>query len=411
MVKLGDSMSREWDDRMAGKMPVIPDEGINDESQSGVSCLSKGLTAKVLQSATLILAAILYKKSFMIPGMGESSEYCMKKIVNSLSTLGNALKATILKCERIQCPNCYEWWISERTFALAVLIESYAKVTGERPAALSVSVHPDTVRKWTWQDYGRFFRTSYNRLEKIGIIAGIRVFHPFRILYHIKGKLRELGHKKGGFWKAIRNNELNLKNWYEYITLSPHLHIIGFPNWIKENLKADIVINKYGTLESVNDTVGHLRYLLSHCGILTNGENEPASEFGALHGFKPEKFLSTAEILDIKNNVASAMGLIYNPDKDCIEMKKEEEKPDKYEWIPLHKFADYSQDNVEFTSAYIGSIKNEDNAQYVADIINLYNDRLRDKSRKAFERHVFIDDLEPPPDTFEFVIVDRDKHD
>jgi hypothetical protein len=365
--------------------------------QELVSCFTKGLTAKILT-----------KLSFLIPGLGLAAVYCMKQTVNAISSVGDAVKVVRLKCERIQCPNCYQWWISQRVFALAVKIEAYAKVTGERPASLVVSVHPDSVKGWSWSDYGNFFRTGYNRLAKLGLLGGIRVFHPFRIPFVIQSKLRELGYHgfknggKGGFWAGIRDNALNLKSWYQYVELAPHMHIIGYPSFIGANTKKDIVIKKYAVLGNVRDTVGHIRYLLSHCGILTKGENEPALEFGCLHGFHPEKFLSEKELLDIKNQVAEAMGLSYNAISDSVEVAHEEEE-DKYGWIPLYEFADYSQEQQQFIAAFITSISDHDNRMFVNNLIDLYNERRQNTGLERHQRHVFLEDLVNVPIGFEIV--------
>lgn len=363
-----------------------------------VSCFTKGLTTKVLTAL-----------NFLIPGLGQSADYCMKQTVNAISSAGNAAKLVRLKCERIQCPNCFEWWISQTTFKYAVLIEAYAKVTGERPAAFSCSVHPDSVRSWSWLDYGKFFRTSYNRLGKLGVLGGIRVFHPFRVLYNIKGKLRQAGYGhggSGGFWAAIRANVLNLKSWRNYVYLAPHLHVIGFPSFVDPNTTKDIVIKKYAVLGGVRDTVGHLKYLLSHCGIQTDSEIEPATPFGCLHGFDPKKFLTDEEILNIKIQVAEAMGLAYNKVSDNVEMVHEETE-EKYEWVALYEFADYSAEQQEFTDAFVGSIPDHEHKQFVAYIIALYNERRQDTSLERHLRHVFKEDLVNVPAGFELVEVDK----
>lgn len=397
-------MSREWDDRRAGKRPIRQDEP-EMESQSVVSCITTELTTKAqLQILTIF--------SFLIPGMGESGKGCMSKIVNAISSLGNAVRIITKKCKMSRCPNCFEWWISEATFKYAVLIECYAKMTGERPAHLTVSVHPHAVRTWTWKDYSAFFRTAYNRLYKLNITGGIRVFHPFRVKYDIQGKLRSLGYYgyenkgKGGFWRGIRENALNLSSWRDYVYLGAHLHIIGFPSWVKENTTKDIVIKKIRSLNDVRDVVGTLRYQLSHCGILTDGENEPASEFGCLHGFKPEKYLTYEEILSIKQQVAEAMGVKYNIEKDRIEVIKDDEKDDKYTWIPLHEFAVYNKETVDSANAFIESIPNLEHREFVASIIGLYHERRTNKELEPWKRNVFLEDLKDIPKGFDVVIVD-----
>ena len=359
------------------------------------------------KSDNVIKRVVLGLTSFLIPGTGLSADNCMSKIVSAVSSAGNALKIVSKHCERIQCPNCYNWWVSQRTFKLAVLLECYAKHTGERPAGFWVSVHADSVKSWTWQDYCNFFRTGYNRLYKLGVLGGVRVFHPFRVKDSFKDEFRKLGAKdSGGFWKMIREDVLHLPSWYSYVKLSPHLHIMGFPSFIESNTTSDITIGKYAVFDNVTDVVAHLRYLLSHCGNLTDGMNEPASVFGCLHGFKPDEHLTQSEIVYIKNNVASAMDLCYDSVRDIV-IPDDDVDDSGHDWIPLHEFADYSNEQEQFVTAFITGIKNPEHRIFVDNVISLYNDKRIDTSLKKQDKHVFIDDLGDVPDGFELVFVDE----
>lgn len=392
-----------------GERPVIPEN--KPKQEKGKKTDKKSYPAyngfNHVDPSPRIEQFVLILTSFLIPGLGLAADGCMTKIVSAISSLGNALKVVSKHCERIQCPNCYQWWISKRAFKLAVLVECYAKFTNERPIGVYCSVHPDAVKSWTWKDYGNFFRVCYTRMYKLGITGGIRVFHPFRVRDEVKYEFRKLGAKdSGGFWKMIRENVLNFNSWYSYVCLAPHIHALVFPSWMKENTTKDIVIGKYDTFETVVNTVSHIRYLLSHCGILTDGENEPASPFGVLHGWRPEEHLTATEIISIKHQVAEAMGLNYNEKKDDIEPVNVDEEDDKYDWIPIHSFADYSRDNMEFTQAFLDTISNRDYATFVGNVINLYNDRRSDHERHKTMRHVFLEDVTDIPDGFDVVDVE-----
>ena len=354
----------------------------------------------------------LYKQNFVIPGLGKPGDYCMKKIVNAVSSLGNALRVTRLKCERIECPNCYQWWLSQRVFKLAVLVECYSKVVRDRPNVISISLHEDEFYKKPWEFYLSFYRKAYYRIKKLGVVGGIRFFHPFRLKRSIKRELVKSGifenGNGGAFWKAIRDDVLHLKSFYEYVRLSPHLHIIGFPSFIDENNFKDWVIVKYAVLDDVSDVVGHIKYLLDHSGILTDKGNEPASVFGVLNGFDPVKFLKPLEIIEIKKQVAEAMGLVYDEELDDIRLPvDEEEEEDVYDWIPLYEFADYSQEQTQFVNAFVTSIVDHDHRMIVDEVIELYNSRRTDSDLIKWERHVFLEDLREIPKGFEIVFVDE----
>jgi len=349
---------------------------------------------------------VLILTDFLIPGVGLAADNCMTKILSALSKIpGKAAKFVAKHCERIQCPNCYQWWISQRAFKLAVLVECYALYTKERPAGVMCSIHPDAVKSWTWKDYGNFIRKCYTRMYKLGISGGVRFFHPFRVKKEIQDDLRVLGAKdSGGFWKMIRENVLNLPSWYSYVCLAPHIHDIVFPSFIWPNTASDIVIKKYAVFDTVRDTVAHIRYLLSHCGILTDGENEPASPFGCLHGWKAEEHLSYEQILVIKNQVAEAMGLKYDSVKDDI--VPVDVVDDSDDWIPINEFADYSLEQTSFIDAYVTSIQDGNIRLYVDGLIHLHNERRCDMNLEKHERHVFLKDLGDIPTGFKIVVAD-----
>jgi hypothetical protein len=242
---------------------------------------------------------------------------------------------------------------------------------------------------------------------KLGVTGGVRVFHPFRVKDDVKHDLRALGAKdSGGFWKMIRENVLKLPSWYSYVYLAPHIHSIVFPSFIEENSKKDIIVKKYAVFDSVKDTVAHLRYLLSHCGLLTDGEIEPASPFGALHGWKPEDHLTHEQILSVKGAVADAMGLQYDEAADDIKPVDTEDEL-KYDWVAIHEFADYSNEQHQFIGAFVSGITNKAHRSFVDGVISLYNERRNDTGLTKDKRQVFLDDLVDIPEGFEVVVVDR----
>lgn len=186
----------------------------------------------------------------------------------------------------------------------------------------------------------------------------------------------------------IRANVLNLKGLYNYVDLSPHTHNIVFPSFIKPNTDKDIIVTKLHGFDTVNDVVANLRYLLSHCGLLVGGENEPALEFGCLHGFHPEREMTPYQYLCLQKKVAEAMKLRYNVKTDRLEPMNKEEEEDGYTWIPLHEFNCYDKETFDFTESFINSIDNEDNKWFVRRIIDLYNDRVKDKTIEKAKKRI-----------------------
>lgn len=348
--------------------------------------------------------------SWTIPGKGFAADYCMRRKVSAVSTTKDAIKVTRLKCGRVQCPNCYEWWMSERVFETSVKILAYARVHNQTPLAISVSEHPDTVTEYTWDDYQKSFRRMYRRMKNRNIDGGYRIFHPYRIQDRYKREMSEMGINdgSGGYWKGVRNNVLELPSWYYYLKLAPHLHVIGFSDWIDECTDKDIVIKNYSTLDTVNDVVGHIRYLLTHAGILADEDtSKPTMPFGAMHRFKMQDHLEPLEILQIKQEVAEAMGVSYNQAKDKIEVKREEEKEDPYRWFPLYSFKIYSLESEANTNAFLAWNNHTPEGQYINGIIERYLDVIDDEDLPTSERHVFMQDLCDPPDSLAVVYDDE----
>ncbi len=384
-----------------------------------------------------LVFAILTFFSFIIPGMGKSGNYCMTKYVTGISSDGDALRIRHLHCKRIQCPNCWHQWVRERALTLSIHIEAYAKVTGERPAAVVVSIPDERVLGWCWRHYLGFFRKSYDRMESLGVLGGVRFFHPFRIRKNVQKSLREAGYGvkdgKGGLWAGGRENVLKLGSWRSYLRLSPHIHAVVFPSYVDEHCKKDMIVRKYAVLTTTEDVVAHVQYLLSHCGILADGENEPAKEFGSLFKFTPEKFLDEKELKEVEIRVMKAMGMkvveeivAENGDgKAEEEVAGEEEysyrdddrkEKEEYTWIPIWQFAVFSAEQEAWTNAFITSILNPEHRLYIDHLVQLFNSKRTDTGLKAYERNVFEDDLGPPPAGFELVYEDwediaRDKSD
>jgi hypothetical protein len=359
----------------------------------------QSLSSKIQKKLIFVFLSFF---SFMIVGMGKASDYCMKKRISDVAETADAIRIRYLKCKRIQCPHCWMQWMRERALELSIKIEAYAEVYGDRPSIVFVSISEKEITKWTWKNYLAFFRKGYDRLESLGAVGGVRIFHPFRIHKNVQERLRVVGYgkkgKMGGFWKAARENVLGLTSWYSYVRLSPHIHCIVFPSFLKEHTKNDIIVRKYGVLKTTKDVVSHVQYLLSHSGLLVGSENEPATFFGALFKFDPKKHLSEERLKKIENRVKSAMGM------NIIEKTEIEEAVDeKYKWIPIHEFARFSAEKLAWVDAFITSIENKEHRLFVANLVDVYNSKLDDSALRASEKHVFLEDVGHPPEGFIFI--------
>jgi len=244
----------------------------------------------------------------------------------------------------------------------------------------------------------------YRRVKKLGIQAAYRAFHPYRVREQCKEDLSSLGYAKGssGYWKGVRDDALEYGSLHDYVKLAPHLHLIAFPSYIEPNDDSGIFVKKYGNLSSVNDVVAHCRYLLSHCGVLSDDDsNEPTQPIGVLYGWDPETCLTPEELHSIKVRVADAMGLFYDVDKGKISMIDEEpeDQEELIDFYGMYRFLNYSTEQNDFIGSYIASIPDLGVSSYVEMIIDRYNRLMSDSSLPDSEQHVFFDDLPDPPDS------------
>jgi hypothetical protein len=372
------------------------------------------------------------KYSFIPSGMGFSSDYCMSEMVSAISKTADALQVSRLKCSRWQCPNCYWKNIGDYVFEYATKIHLYSKHTGETPIGLTASIHPRYYRdnKLNWSDYINSFRRMYRQLKKLGIDAYLRTFHPFRIPSKIKMQLKKAGYAQegegglGGYWKGVRNDALHLGgelHYAKYVELSPHLHIIGFPEMIENNTSKEIVVKKYATFNKLEDLTDHLQYLFTHTASSNDFQMEANSFCGKLYKWNPEEHFTKEEIVEAKQAVAEAMRIEYDAENDCpLYNSDDKEKEEKYEWIPMRDVVAFTIEAKErvmgmFDYGWNGEdaisdkefMLSEEKYMFVQGIVESYNSKIRRTDLPKSERVLFFEEVEPYlPDFVEVVYID-----
>lgn len=217
-------MTREWDEKQAGKRPVVQEE------------LYLSYIKEIGTSSNQIHNR---KHPFVLPGLGSPGQHCMCKKVSGIGLDGKKLGYTNLRCKRIECPNCFSNWVLDWVFDVAFKIEAYAKVTGQRPAhvtseIIGVNRHAEN---WNLDDYDTFHRRTYRHISAIGGEGGLRMLHPYRVHKELKEQLKKVGYgvQGNGFWRGVRDNALQLDSYDDYTYLSPHDHLIIFPEFLKEH--------------------------------------------------------------------------------------------------------------------------------------------------------------------------------
>jgi len=390
------AMSLEYEAMLRGERPVRNEAKFE---QKVVSCYTKEFDTSEHQRITN------RTHPYILPGLGESGQHCMKCVVHGIGINGDKLGVRNLKCKRIECKNCYKNWVLDRVFETTFKIEAYSMVTGERPAHVVSSIDPKICRTWeNLSDYDTFHRRSYRHIMGMGGTAGLRVFHPYRIRHEMKDKLKSAGCgvESKGYWKGVRENALNFEHLEEYYSLAVHDHNVVFPSFLEPHTDRNFMVKKIGVLDNMEDTIKLLYYLISHTGVLKDSEekdNHPIVFFGELHRFNPEKFLSAAEILSLKEQIAAKLHCKIE-EGELIPISDDEKPSNKDQFIPLSEFKTPDKTSDFYDSregSYYESIINSfPNRDFWWSVIEKYNQKISDQSLLKDERHLFIEDIQIP---------------
>lgn len=288
----------------------------------------------------------LVKSDFTLPGLGSRGKYCGADIISHYKENLTGIGYQVFKCRRIECPDCYEDWIRRTTFNIAVNILAYHLISGDIPHAITFSDHPDNTLNWDWDDYNNMFRTGYRHCKKLGVAGGTSIFHPFRMRGCIVKELIARGVKdKKGFWDAVRNDRLSMGDPYKYLKRGAHGHTIGFPSFIGEHSDPNFVVKKYAVLDSYKGkkdvysaVIAHVRYLLSHVGIVRDECKHSIRQWGVFshtsqNHFDPQKALGEEEYDKLCEKVASKLNMVWIDG----ELKYPNEKEISEDLIPINR--------------------------------------------------------------------------
>jgi hypothetical protein len=223
---------------------------------------------------------------FLLPGFGEKTKESCNTIVSIHYCVdcGN-IHPLYNHCKNWKCPECYAvsagraaHRIEDRLLGVR---QAYSKIGVHLGKIIHVVLSPPQVNL-SQVKLKTLKKEAIEYLLSLGVLGGVLVFHPFRIEDKYIDKLAislrnfeaETGKRyKGGFWRYIHENPLNLSSWRDYIKLSPHFHVIGFYPKIK--IKSNLFFEATGwTYKAVDvskerSAFRTARYQLTHQNIST----------------------------------------------------------------------------------------------------------------------------------------------
>lgn len=370
----------------------------------------------------------LNRYDFVLPRKGERPVYCQRPYVPGLASDGSGAKVIYTTCGLMSCPSCGQLWALQRVFETAVHIEAYAKYCGSRPAHGQGSVNYG--RSFTLDDIRKIGRKINDRVKKQGVTAGIKLFHPYRILPDVKTALRSIisSSDSSGFWKFLRDDHnignidkindvlgTDFSSIYDCVSLAPHFHFLCFPGNQKFTGDKDLVLKKehfndgnedIWVLRDAESVVSYLSYLISHVGQLAPDKGtflRPISPFGELHKLSAEKLVSPDVLAEIRLDVLSVMNqgrdkpLVLDGDTVSYDVPKEKEEKT---FIPLSDFRLTSLEAHANTRAFVAGVRRicPENANYIEYLIDLYNSICESPDIPQKFKRLFCNPFDELPD-------------
>lgn len=261
-----------------GAAGILPPKGIGTRGKIKALSEENGLIKKYKSGIRI--------EDYVLMGGGDPGDKCGVQAITKIHPYGVSVGYEPLRCKRPECPNCAPYDIIQKVKAIAYKLECYARAHGDRPHAMVMSVKPEVAKTWDWNNFETsLFRRGYRRAQKLGVVGGVGICHPFRI----KAGIKEMFNKEGvkdHFFAAAKKDVLKLGSWRDYVKFGYHEHSIGFPGYFDQHEDHEFVIKKYTVLEDLESVVKHLLYLIGHSGVVKTGSGTKDSIrwWGVLNG-------------------------------------------------------------------------------------------------------------------------------
>ena len=398
---------------------------------------------------------ILNKGNFTFPKHGEKPDHCGKQHLVGIDKGGSKGATQYHVCKTARCPQCGDMWIQKKVFNAAVKVEAYAYANNTRPFryVASIATSEDITQELTLADVRRLRDNARDRLKRKtkntkgeyvnGLDAGLTLHHPFRIKRRVvstlKRYLKTTSNDSAAFWNTLQNDPESIKyintalgngmmqfrTWRDCVKMSHHLHGLGFPGERKLNGDSRISLvkltggrdkhtgqpKKQYTLDTAEDVVKHLSYLMGHAGILIQAgkhQLQPLTYFGGLSRLDPADIVDSDTLTVIRKEVLAVMNQNRNNGFKLGvngELEPAFPVPDRppMHVIPLHVLASRSRENYAKTIIWINGIADKQHRLYCMRLCEYYRSVRDDTTRKKRYRKPYVDEAPPPPEGFGFV--------
>ena len=141
-------------------------------------------------------------------------------------------------CDRPECSECWQSWAAKEATRCVERFNGYKRAYKEkrnkrlgnaRHVILSPPQKP--AREMVSESGGieKLKKKAIDLAKKNYLYGGSIVYHHYRILKRYQTDLKALAHKqKRKLWDLVREDELGLGDWRDYLYVAPHFHLIAF---------------------------------------------------------------------------------------------------------------------------------------------------------------------------------------
>jgi len=280
--------------------------------------------------------SVFADSSMSVPGQGKKGPNC--QIWKPAEFCDECAEVSYAQnhCGRRSCPHCVGIWTEERAVGITKRLSAkrHTEQMGiDRRTVQAVMSPPEGEIRSLQQVYSGF-KTAYSIAEKKGIRGGVAIFHGYRVKEAVQREFEKCDPDMG-IWRWIMDERA--ESWRQLTYWSPHYHIIGLcrdfeageleDGWVAHRIDRDggrsafLPYEGLRDMESYEEVVGSVRYLMSHATFESGTSRDCVRWFGELAttNFLPDEELSEGALSVIDRKVREVVGADDGSDESAAE--------------------------------------------------------------------------------------------
>jgi len=219
-------------------------------------------------------------EAITIPGLKEPYLGC-GEIFKILTCPSCDYKRPIMNtCDRPDCSECWGSWAAKEATRSVERFNGYKQAYKEwrnkrlgNVRHIILSPPQEMARKMVSEPGGidKLKKKAIYQAKKHNLYGGSVVYHHYRILKKYKAVLKDLAHaRKRKLWDLIREDELGIGSWRDYVYIAPHFHMVVFGGKVNGNEfyeETGWILKSKGYISKNEKLHNAIFYQLSHVAI------------------------------------------------------------------------------------------------------------------------------------------------